>query len=80
MEEHLSTVGKSLHVSYVYSRSYCPVFDDQTHEKRFLSLVKSDSRVSAVYPERTRQGIFYDEVEGNHPKPYTADHTIIQEV
>jgi hypothetical protein len=38
-----------------------------------LSVIKSDSSVTAVYPERERQGIFYDEVEGIHPESYIND-------
>jgi hypothetical protein len=62
-EEHLSTVGTSLHVIYVLKRSYCFEFNDQAHERQMLSMIKSGYSVTAVYPERERQGIFYDEVE-----------------
>jgi hypothetical protein len=79
-EKHLETVGIELDVLCVFLRSYCVVFDDQTHEREYLSLIKDDSSVVAVYPERTRQGIFYDEVEGSHVKPYTMDDVVIHEV
>ncbi|KAI4733000.1 hypothetical protein E4T50_16444 [Aureobasidium sp. EXF-12298] len=78
-EEHLETVGLSLHTTYVLSRSYCVVFDDQIQEKQYLSLIKNDYSVTAVYPERERQGIFYDEVEGTHPEPYTTNDIVIHE-
>jgi hypothetical protein len=79
-DEHLETVGLSLHTTYVFSRSYCVVFDDWSQERQYLSLIKSDPRVTAVYPERERQGIFYDEVEGTHPEPYITDDVVIHEV
>lgn len=79
-DEHISTVGKDLHISYVLSRSYCVVFNNQTHERKYLSLIKDDPSVTAVYPERERQGIFYDEDEESHPEPYTADEIVIFEV
>jgi hypothetical protein len=79
MEEHLLTVGKSLHTSYIFSRSYCVVFDDRIQEKQYLSLIKSDPGVTAVYPERTRQGIFYNEVEGSQVKPYIMNDIVVHE-
>jgi hypothetical protein len=78
-EEHILTVGKTLYTTYVFSRSYCVVFDDQMQERKYLSVIKSDPGVTAVYPERTRQGIFYDEVEGSHVKPYHMDDIVIHE-
>jgi hypothetical protein len=79
MEEHFLTVGNSLHTTYVFSRSYCVIFNSQVHEEQYLSLIKSDPGVTAVYPERTRQGIFYDEVEGSQVKPYIMDHIVVHE-
>ncbi|KAI4754827.1 hypothetical protein E4T52_13105 [Aureobasidium sp. EXF-3400] len=79
-EEHLETVGLSLHTTYVLSRSYSVMFDDQIQEKEYLSLIKDDPSVTAVYPERERHGIFYDEVEGTHPEPDTSDDVVIHEV
>jgi hypothetical protein len=79
-EKHLQTVGSKLEVSYVFTRSYCVVFEDQRHEREWLGLVKTEDSVVAVYPERERQGIFYDEEEGNEPKPYIGDEIIIHEV
>jgi hypothetical protein len=64
-EKHLETVGIELDVSYVFLKSYCVVFND--------------SSVVAVYPERTRQGIFYDEMEGSHVKPYRMEDIVIHE-
>lgn len=78
-EEHILTVGKSLHITDVLSTSYWVVFDDQIQERQYLSLIKNDSGVTAVYPERTRQGIFYDEVEGSVVKPYHMDDVVIHE-
>jgi hypothetical protein len=68
-----------LHITYVLSTSYWVVFDDQMQERQYLSLIKGDSVVTAVYPERTRQGIFYDEVEGSVVKPYHMDDVVIHE-
>jgi hypothetical protein len=79
-EKHLQIVGKGLEVSYVFTRSYCVVFSDQKHEGEWLGLIKEESSVVAVYPERERQGIFYDEEEGNEPKPYVRDEIVIHEV
>jgi hypothetical protein len=79
-EKHLQTVGSKLKVSYVFTRSYRVVFSDQKHETQFLALIREEDNVVAVYPERERQGIFYDEEEGNEPKPYIGDEIIIHEV
>jgi hypothetical protein len=78
-EKHLETVGIELDVSYVFLKSYCVVFNDQVHEREYLALIKDDSSVVAVYPERTRQGIFYDEMEGSHVKPYRMEDIVIHE-
>jgi hypothetical protein len=78
-EKHLESVGKRLEVSYIFSKSYCVVFDDEVYERESLSLIKSDLSVMAVYPERERQGIFYDEVEGSHVKPYRMEDVVIHE-
>jgi hypothetical protein len=78
-EEHILTVGKALHIEYVLSSSYWVVFEDQIQERQYLSLIKDDSGVTAVYPERTRQGIFYDEVEGSVVKRCHMNDVVIHE-
>ncbi|KAG9856769.1 hypothetical protein KCU98_g1291, partial [Aureobasidium melanogenum] len=78
-QTHLSTVGVDLEVIYVFSCSYVVVFEDQNQERHYLLLSRPDPSVTAVYPERERQAIFYDEVEGKHPEPYTAN-VVIHEV
>jgi hypothetical protein len=78
-EEHILTVGKTLHTTYVFSRSYCVVFDDHIQEGQYMSLIKNDPGVTAVYPERTRQGIFYDEVEGSQVTPYDMNDIAVHE-
>ena len=80
LEEHIATVGRDLQMYDVMNRCYWAVFIDDAQEREHLSMFKSDPRVTAVYPERDRQGIFYDEVEGEHPKPYPTDEIIIHEV
>lgn len=79
-EEHIATFGQSLQSYYVLKRSYWVVFDNDAHEKEYLSMIKNDPRVTAVYPERERQGIFYDEDESTHLEPYVDYYIIIHEV
>ncbi|CAD0088206.1 unnamed protein product [Aureobasidium mustum] len=79
-QTHLSTVGHDFEVNFVLSRSYGVIFDDQNQERHYLPLIRRDHRVTAVYPARERQGIFYDEVEGEYPKSYNADDIVIHEV
>ena len=78
-EEHIATVGKDLQMFDVMNRSYWVVFNDDAQEREYLSMIKSDPRVTAVYPERERQSIFYDEDERTHHGPY-VDDIIIHEV
>lgn len=79
-EEHIATVGKDLQMFDVMNRSYWVVFNDDAQEREYLLMIKSDPRVTAVYPERDRQGISYDEVEGEYPEPYSVDDFVIHKV
>jgi hypothetical protein len=78
-EKHLESVGKRLEVSYIFSKSYCVVFKDRNRERESLALIRDEGSVVGVYPERERQGIFYDEVEGKGPKGYSMDDIDIHE-
>ncbi|KAK6000541.1 hypothetical protein QM012_003787 [Aureobasidium pullulans] len=79
-QKHLSTIRDELEIIGVLKRSYFVVFMDQKQEKHYLPLIERVRSVTAVYPERERIGIFYDEVEGAEVKPYNGDNVLIYEV
>ena len=61
------------------NRCYWVLFIDDAQEREYLSMFKSDPRVTAVYPERDRQSIFYDEDERTHTEAH-VDDIIVHEV
>ena len=79
LEEHIATVGRDLHMYDVMNRSYWVVFIDDAQEREYLSMIRSDPRVTTVYPERDRQSIFYDDDERTHTEAH-VDEIIVHEV
>ena len=63
----------------VMNRCYWVVFIDDAQEREYLSMYKNDPRVTAVFPERDRQGIFYDEDEKTHTEA-RVDEIVVHEV
>ncbi|THZ06353.1 hypothetical protein D6C91_10414 [Aureobasidium pullulans] len=79
MDRQISKIGNDITIFDVLSYSYWIAFDDKSQEQRNLPLLKGDPDVLAVYPDRERIGIFFDEHEEDHVKPYISD-AIIDEV
>lgn len=50
--------------------------NDKDQEQEYLPLLKGDPDIVAVYPERSRTGIFFDEDGEDHVKPYISDAII----
>ena len=79
LEEHIATIGRDLQMYDVMNRCYWVLFINDAQEREYLSIFKSDPRVTAVYPERDRQSIFYDDDERTHTEAH-VDDIIIHEV
>ncbi|THW61298.1 hypothetical protein D6D19_09979 [Aureobasidium pullulans] len=79
MDRQTSKIGNDITIFDVLSYSYWVAFDDKSQEQRNLPLLKSNPDILAVYPDRERIGIFFDEHEEDHVKPYISD-AIIDEV
>ena len=70
MNRQISKIGNDITIFDVLSYSYWIAFDDKIQEQRYLPLLKSDPDVLAVYPDRERIGIFFDEHEEDHVKQF----------
>jgi len=79
MDRQISKIGNDVMIFDVLSCSYWITFANKSQEQRNLPLLKGDPDVLAVYPDRERIGIFFDEHEEDHVKPYILD-AIIDEV
>ncbi|THX02338.1 hypothetical protein D6D13_08395 [Aureobasidium pullulans] len=76
MDRQISKIGNDIMIFDVLSCSYWITFADKSQEQRNLPLLKGDPDVLAVYPDRERIGIFFDEHEEDHVKPYISDAII----
>ncbi|KAL2032273.1 hypothetical protein VTO58DRAFT_105445 [Aureobasidium pullulans] len=76
MDRQISKIGNDITIFDVLSYSYWITFADKSQEQRYLPLLKGDPDILAVYPDRERIGIFFDEHEEDHVKPYISDAII----
>ncbi|THY11517.1 hypothetical protein D6D01_08891 [Aureobasidium pullulans] len=76
----MSRIGNDITIFDVLSYSYWIAFDDKDQEQEHLPLLKGDPDVVAVYPERSRTGVFFDEDGEDHVKPYISDNIIHEDV